>query len=200
MNNPIAPNAAVNSKPSTHLLDTIRAIRASVGDGLNDDELTCLLRENTLPTKAGFALLSSSDGYVTLTVPPQDLEDWYPKQGWIVPEKQRIAEAIAEKYELSLYEPVDTKWSVQDSQADSATVHHHLELNDRQQTVIVAHPQYLKVRLFGRPPDHRYAWESLCLLALGPDLLRDISTLYHRRPELNREPESLQSSAKLMNS
>lgn len=181
-----APNAAVNCKPGTHLLDTIRAIRASVGDGLNDDELTRLLRERTLPTEAGFAFLSFYDGCVTLTVPPQDLEDWYPKQGWLVPEKQKIAEAIAEKYKLSFYEPVDMTWSVQDPQSDSAAIHHHFELCDCRQCVIVVHPLYLKLRLFGKSPDHRFAWEPLCPLALGPDLLRDISTLYKPRPETGK--------------
>jgi len=169
---------------SAHLLDTIIAIRADLGEALNDDELTRFLRETALLTEMGFAFLSYSDGYVTLTVPEQNPADWYPEQGWIAPEKEKIARAIAKKYMLLFYEPVDTTSNFH-PEAGTAVVHHHLELADRRQTVIVAHPQYLKVCLFGKSPDHRYAWEPLYALALGPELLQDLSLLYHRNPEPN---------------
>jgi len=149
MNDTNTLRADVSFRPSPHLLDAIRTIRASVGDGLNDNELTRFLRDSALPTEAGFAFLSFADGFVTLTVPPQDLTSWYPEKGWIVPEKERIARAIAEKYQLSLHEPPDVDSSYVYPRPDSANPHHHLELGNREETAILAHPHYLKVRLFG---------------------------------------------------
>src|SRR3974377_2215684 len=84
-----------NFKWHGHLLDTILAIRAGVGDGLNDHELTQLLRDGTLLSEAGFSFLSFSEGIVTLTVPEQDLATWYPEHGWIAPEKEKLARALA---------------------------------------------------------------------------------------------------------
>ncbi len=178
MNNLSPANPEVTAKATPHLLDTIRAIRASVGDGLNDDELTRLLRESALLMEAGFAFLSFSDGYVTLTVPEQDLANWYPESGWIVPEKERIARAIAEKCGLSLCEPPDHGSSLNSPRSEAPAVHHHLELTNRWETVIVAHPQYLKIRLFGAAPSSRYAMNAQTSLSLGPDLLQDLSALY----------------------
>lgn len=167
--------------PPTNLLGAIKTIRAVVGEALNDDELTRFLRESALPTEAGFAFLIFSKGYVMLSVPHQDPSDWYPRQGWIAPDKERIARAIAKKYELSLYEPMDMTSGFENHHAGSAIFHHHLEFTDGRQTVIVAHPLYLKVCLFGRSSDHRYAWEALCPLPLGPDLLQDVSRLYEKQ-------------------
>ena len=56
---------------SRGLLETVRALQASVGDDLDDNEVTRLLRESALPTEAGFRFLSFSDCFVTLTVPRQ---------------------------------------------------------------------------------------------------------------------------------
>jgi hypothetical protein len=176
---PSEPSFRTIPKPNTHLLDTIQAIRASVGDGLNDDELTRLLqRLTTLPTEAGFSFLSFSDDFMTLSVPPQDLASWYPDKGWIAPEKEGLARAIAKKFELSLYEPVDVAATGWLAQAESTAIHHHLEFCNHWQTVIVAHPRYLKVRQFGESPSHRYVWEVHCPLQFGPDLLQDLSALY----------------------
>lgn len=178
MNNPSAPNAQVMSKPSTHLLDAIRATRESVGDGLNDDELTRLLRQTALPTEAGFAFLSFCSGIVTLSVPHQDLANWYPEQGWVVPEKEKIARAIAGKYGLLLGEPPDEPSSCRFPCSDAANTHHHLELRNRWDAIIVAHPNYLKVRMFGASPESRYVWDAKTPVLLGPDLLQDLSALY----------------------
>lgn len=178
MNDPSPPNANVISKPGTNLLDTIRAIRASIGDGLNDEELTHLLRQATLLTEAGFGFLSISGGVVTLSVPHQDLASWHPEKGWIVPEKERIARAIAEKHGLSLSEPPDELPSFRFPSSDAAGAHHHLELSNRWEAIIVAHPNYLKVRLFGATPASRYVRDAKETLPLGPDLLQDLSALY----------------------
>lgn len=61
MNKANASRAEVVFRPGTHLLNNIRFMRMSVGDGLNDHELTRLLRETVLPTEAGFAFLSLSE-------------------------------------------------------------------------------------------------------------------------------------------
>src|SRR5512137_343436 len=127
--NPATKPQAMNTphiteaKPNRPLLDTIKAIRASVGDGLNDDELTRLLRQATLLTEAGFGFLSISAGVVTLSVPHQDLASWHPEKGWIVPEKERIARAIAEKHGLSLSEPPDELPSFRFPSSDAASAH-----------------------------------------------------------------------------
>ena len=111
MNIPSPAKTNLTPKPGASLLDMIKAIRASVGDGLNDDELTHLLRQATLLSEAGFGFLSISNGVVTLSVPHQDLESWHSEQGWMPPEKERIAKAIAEKHRLSLSEPLITSSS-----------------------------------------------------------------------------------------
>jgi hypothetical protein len=174
MNNPSTVNTATIARPDTHLLDRITAIQESVGDGLNDDELTRLLERTALPDEAGFAFLSFSDRFATLSVPPQDLANWYPERGWIVAEKESIARAIAAKYELVLCEPPDAPHAC----FDAPNPHHHLELGNRRETIVVIHPQYLKVRLFGAIDATRYAQAGQRPLSLGPDLLQDLSTLY----------------------
>ena len=173
-----------------HLLDTIKTIRASVGDGLNDDELTRLLRETTLLSEAGFCFLSFSCGVVTLTVPEQDLTSWYPQKGWIAPQKEQLARAIAQKYELSLYVPVDAATSFWHPPSDPPAAHHHLELTDHWQTVVVIHPHYLKVRLYGKSSALPHLAETLCPLQLDSNLLRDLSALYMESSGSNFEPPS----------
>lgn len=165
-------------KSGARLLDSINAIWASVGDGLNEDELTRLLQRKALPVEAGFVFLSLSHEFLTLSVPPQDFAKWYPEQGWITAEKEKIARAIAEKYGLSVYEPVDVFTNYWQSQADLSAAHHHLEFSDRWQTVIIAHPHYLKVRLSGESSAHRYVGEPHCPLTFESNLLTDLSALY----------------------
>ena len=48
MNDTSTLSADMSFRPRPHLLDAIRTIRASVGDGLNDNELTRLLRASAL--------------------------------------------------------------------------------------------------------------------------------------------------------
>lgn len=170
------------TRPETNLLESIRDIRASIGDGLNDDELTRFLRQSTLPDEAGFTFLSFSDGFVTMTVPPQDPANWYPEKGWIVAEKERLARAIAEKYELSLCEPPDETSAFLYPRKDSPDIHHHLEFTNRVETVVIAHPRYLKIRLLGASPSSRYEWHTQNALQLGPGLLQVLSALYEARP------------------
>jgi hypothetical protein len=178
MKEPSTPKNDLVSKTDANLLNRIRAVRSSVGDGLNDDEFTRLLRETALPTEAGFAFLSFSDSFVTLKVPLQDLSDWYPERGWITATKEQTARAIARKYGLSLWEPPDQSTSFLFPPADVPVFHHHLELNNEVETVVAAHPQYLKIRLFGSAPKANCLWSGQVPLQLGPELLHDLSALY----------------------
>ena len=179
-NNPgRAPKTEASFKPGTHLLEAIRALRQSVGDSLNDDEFTrLLLLQAVPPTEAGFAFLSFSDGVVTLSVPQQNLANWYSQKEWIAPEKEKIARAIAEKYGLFLCEPPDQPSNYRFARHDAASVHHHLELCSRQETVVVAHPKYLKIRLYGQALAGRFDPQARTPLPLAPDLLQDLAALY----------------------
>jgi hypothetical protein len=161
---------------SESLLEAIREICSIVGDGLEDEELTALLSRSALPIELGFSFLSYSHGYVTMSVPRQHPGDWYLKDGGIVPGKAVIAKWISAKHDLSLYEPTDASAKVYQNAGGFA--HCHLEFADPRQTVIIAHRCYLKIRLFGVSPEHRYACEKLSPLPLGPDLLQDLSELY----------------------
>ncbi len=89
-------------------------------------------------------------------------------------------EWIPEKYELSIYEPLDKATNVWHPVKPPEVAHHHVEMSDRLQTVIVAHPQYLKVRVLGRSERYRYDWEALGPVHLGPEILQDLSALYGR--------------------
>lgn len=168
-------------KPRADLLEKIRAIRACVGDGLNDDELTRLLRA-TLLSEAGFTFVSFSAGYATLSVPEQELDRWYPREGWLTTEKEQTAKKVAAKYGWSVYQPVDTSTNFWHPLGDSRPVRHHLEMADQWQTVVAAHPLYLKIRLYGKTSEYRDPCEAQCPLALGPDLLSDLSALYAPEP------------------
>ncbi len=129
-----------------HLLRRIISLRTTVGNGLNDEELTRLLRQEDLPSEDGFTFVSLSEGCATFSVPPQDPAKWYPEKGWIAPNKEAIARAIAENCGLSLHEPPDEQFTFTPSGAE---VHHHLEMGYQMETIVIAHPRYLKIRLFG---------------------------------------------------
>lgn len=161
----------------TQLLGAIKSIWASVGNVLNDYELTCFLQRSALPSEAGFGFLSFSCGYVTLTVPRQNPENWYTTKGWITLRKEGIAKDLAKKYGLLFYEPFDDSLALYPELVSPVT-HHHLALADQRQTVILAHPLFPKICLYGSPADHVYRHNQRRPLQLGPDLLHDISPLY----------------------
>jgi hypothetical protein len=178
MNTLSTSTTQVSSSIAPHLLDAIVAARVSVGDGLTDDEFTRLVRQTGSPNEAGFAFLSYSDGVVTLTVPEQDLARWHPEKGWIAAEKERIGSAIAAKYGLSLHEPPDRGSSYLYPRRGSPKLHHHLELCNQQDTIIVAHPQYLKIRLFGARSGMLTPGRPQVSLVFEPELLQELSALY----------------------
>ncbi len=96
------------------------------------------------------------------------------ENGWILAAKQEITRRIADKYGLSLAEPPDTHYPRLDSQG----YHHHLELSSRQETVIIVHPMYLKIRLYEGTNQSRDALVSQRPLLLGRHLLQDLAALY----------------------
>jgi hypothetical protein len=175
MNNSATLNPPPIPATAVHLLDAIKAFKSSVGDDLNDDELTrLLLISAALPTEAGFAFVSYCERNVTLSVPKQDLADWYPEKGWISHQKEQAAQAIAKKYELTLCEPPDAQYVC----LDCPNPHHHFEFSNKRETVILVHPRYLKVRLFLITDNTRSAKAALRSLPLCPNLLCDLSALY----------------------
>ena len=175
MHNPAILNHPLIPATATHLLDAIKAFKSSVGDDLNDDELTrLLLISAALPTEAGFAFVSYCERNVTLSVPRQDLADWYPDKGWISQPKEKAAQAIAKKYELTLCQPPDAQYVC----LDCPNPHHHLAFSNKHETIILAHPRYLKVRLFLITDTTRSARAALRSLPLCPNLLCDLSALY----------------------
>lgn len=167
-------SAAGNAETDAHLLDTIRAFRANVGDGLNDDEFTRFLQKAGLQAESGFEFLSYSDRFVTLSVPGQEMAKWYPEKGWISVAKERIVRAIAEKHKLLLCQPPDLVFPW----VGLPNLHHHLELSDGRETVIMIHPLYLKVRLFVTAGAILNARAAQRPLLMGDDLMQDLAALY----------------------
>lgn len=157
MTDPIAPS----------LLGRIISFRANVGDGLNDEELTALLRQEALPSEDGFTFVSLCEGCVTFSVPPQDPGKWYPENGWIAPGKETIARAIAGRCGLLLCEPPDEQFTFT---AAGAEVHHRLEMGYQSETIVIAHLRYLKIRLFDVATKQP--------LPLPDDLFERLATLY----------------------
>jgi hypothetical protein len=174
MNNPATLNPPAIPTPATRLLDAIKDIKLSVGDGLSDDELTRLLQQSALPAEAGFGFLSFTDRVVTLSVPPQGPADWYPEKGWVMAVKEKAARSIGEKYGLMLCEPPDALFTCY----DTTVSHHHLELGNQRETIITIHPRYLKIRLFVGADAARSTRLAQKPLSLGPELLQDLSVLY----------------------
>jgi hypothetical protein len=162
-------NYMIASTPSK-LLWKIVSFRANVGEGLNDEELTGLLNQESLPSEDGFTFVSLSEGCATFSVPRQEAAKWYRENGWVTPEKENIARVIAKKCGLMLYEPPDESIPSQAPELGLSRMVHHLELTDDSETVVVAHPHYLKIRLFGLV-DNRP-------LHLRGDILEQLAALY----------------------
>jgi hypothetical protein len=174
MNNSNEVIANAGSNPCKHLLDSISATRAEVGDRLNEDEFTRLLRQTELPTESGFAFLSFCDRFVTLSVPQQELANWYQEKGKILPAKEKIARAIADKFGLTVCEPPDMLYPC----LNSPNPHRHLEFSNRLETVFIVHPRFLKILLFVATSRTHDAQTAQRPLDLGPNLLEDLSALY----------------------
>lgn len=158
------------------LLDQIRALLNEIGNSLNDDELTRLFRQSSLPKDLGFMFLSYASGYVTLCLTAA-LADNPTRDSWLKPEHVKIAVGIANKYGLTLYEPPDSNHSFT-ANASEAFEKHHYQFDLRKDTVVIAHFAFLKIRL-APPPFALLHQESIHKgLFSGTELLQDLSTLY----------------------
>jgi hypothetical protein len=186
--------AALAPQPTPSLLETIRRIRARAGDALADDELTFFLQRWDLPEEEGFTFLCFRDGCVTLAVPAQyqtsrmtkacefvsadvvlaaaapDPSPRHPRYAWITPARERIAAELARKHGLFVCEPPDAPPAFVPTAAWE--INHHLRLSNRKETIIIAYPEFLKIRL--------YATGKNLDLHLAPDLLKDLSALYRQ--------------------
>lgn len=175
-----AASALPAAPPSRGLLDAIRSFHASVGGCLNEDELTWLLRAEQLPAEEGFTFLGLSDGCATFSVPKQDPSTWYRERGWLSAQKEAIGKSIGQKYGLHLYEPPDASSTFRFPVSDSLEIHHHLALGNAWETLIIAHPRYLKIRLFCSETSSRHLSDATLEELLGPSVLRDVAALYVR--------------------
>ncbi|MGD1018265.1 MAG: hypothetical protein ABSA12_02990 [Verrucomicrobiia bacterium] len=157
------------------LLERIFSLRATVGDGLTDDELTHLLRQEGLPSEYGFTFVFLSDGCATFSVPPQDPANWYPEKAWIAPNKEALAKIFAGECGLSLCEPPDDRFT---TRAPGTESHHHLEMGYRSISIVFAHPRYLKIRLFIRGTNRPLPLPGDLLERLAPLYLEHFAALY----------------------
>jgi hypothetical protein len=191
---PMSSPSAVELPPQQRqsLLATIRRIRARAGDALADDDLTSFLQRWNLPAEEGFTFLCFHDGCVTLAVPAQYQvsrltkscefvsgsvtlassaryeTSRHPRSAWITPARERIATELARKHGLFVCEPPDAPPAFVPSGAWETN--HHLRLSNRKETIVIAYPEFLKIRL--------YATGKNLDLNLAPDLLKDLSALY----------------------
>jgi hypothetical protein len=161
-------SAELRSRQTGSLLEAIRRIRARAGDALAGDEFTFFLQRWNLPAEEGFTFLCFHDGCVTLAVPAQDQTSRHPRSAWITPARERIAAELARKHGLFVSEPPDAPPAFVPSGAWDTN--HHLRLSNRKETIIIAYPEFLKIRL--------YATGTNLDLHLAPDLLKDLSALY----------------------
>jgi hypothetical protein len=146
------------------LIETIRRARESVGAELSDYELTDLVHARGELAEDGFTFLRVSKGFALFSVPRQNASKWYGQNVWLSPEKEKQAREIAKRYGLKICEPPDHNiLSVPD--------HHHFDFyrdegKTFQRTVVIAHPEFLKIRVTSQP------------LPLEHHLLGDLASLY----------------------
>ena len=164
---------AVPSDPAA-ILEAVLQLRESVGDGLNDAEFTHFIREKLNCSRSAFSILSCAEGFLTFNVPEQDPADWYSAGHWIAPDKESIAREVAGRYELTLCEPPDKLGYI----IPPPNAHHHLEWMTRWDSVAIAHPYYLKVRISRPDSRNPLGWTTKGVFAAGSNLLRDLTALY----------------------
>lgn len=165
------------SATRANLIGAIRAARSDVGDALTEVEFTHLLRADGLPAEAGFSFLCLCDGYVTFRVPRHDVATWYAEGGWLAVPKEETARALAAKYGLQMYEPPDDTAHSRHAPG-LREIHHHIVFGNTTEDLIIAHPRYLKIRVFCTDSATRHLSDAKLALLLGRDLLQDLSALY----------------------
>ena len=156
------------------LISAAMRLRCSIGDGLNDFEFTEFIKSRLAPSSDGFGVLSFSEGCLTLSVPPQNSANWYGDKCAIAQPKEDAARAIADRHQLALCEPPDKL--VYGSPGPNA--HRHLEFANRWNTVAVAHPLYLKLRVCSGGEHHDAPVDSEAAITQCARLLGDLTVLY----------------------
>ena len=164
---PVIQNAA-------DLVSAAMRLRCSIGDGLNDFEFTEFIKSRLPSSSDGFGILSFSEGCLTLSVPFQSCANWYGEECKIAGPKDVAAREIADRHQLTLCEPPDKL--VYGSLGPGA--HRHLEFANRWNTVAVAHPLYVKLRVCSGGEHHDLPVESEAAIAQCTGLVRDLVTLY----------------------
>ena len=130
---------------SKSLLQTIRALRESIGTSVNDAELTALIKVNGNIIESGFRFLTFYNNYTLFDVPKQDISKWYKENKWLSEEKEQILGLIAGRLGLRIVEPPDYP------KMDLSDTHHHFELHSGTQKVIIVHPKFLKILVTDYP-------------------------------------------------
>jgi hypothetical protein len=149
----------MTTKPSVLLM--IRSVMNDVGSRLKEDALSDLIHlEGGELIEHGFRFLRLSDGFAVFATPSQDRSKWYRQKGWPCPEKEAAAASIARKYGLEISEPPDVKI------LPGSEPRHHCEFHRAGQTLIVAHPRYMEIRIPEQP------------VVAEETLLEDLSALY----------------------
>jgi hypothetical protein len=156
------------------LVSAAMHLRCCIGDGLNDFEFTEFIKSRLPPTPDGFNILCFSEGCLTLSVPPQNPARWYGDKCAIARPKEDAARTIADRHQLTLCEPPDKL--VYGSPGPNA--HRHLEFANRWNTVAVAHPLYIKLRVCSGGEHHDAPVESETAIAQCAGLLRELIELY----------------------
>lgn len=134
----------MTTKPG--LLVLIRAVISDAGVGLKGNALTDLTHsQGGNQIEHGFQFLRLCGGLAVFAVPPQDRQKWSRQKGWPCPEKEMVARSIAQKPGLELSEPPDVKILV------GGEAYHRCAFHRAGQTLIEAHPRYLKTLVPERP-------------------------------------------------
>ena len=142
------------------VLAKVRELQTEIGQGVDEAVLTDLLRAEGELEAYGFRFLRISGGFAVFEVPKQNARDWYREGGWPAAAKERIASRIAAKHHLELHEPPDVETVY------GGEYRHHIVLDSSKDTLVVAHPRYLKIRISRRQG------------IPGPTLMEDLHSLY----------------------
>ncbi len=156
------------------LVSAAMRLRCNIGDGLNDFEFSEFIKSRLAPTKDGFGILCFSEGCLTLSVPPQNSANWYGDNCAIAHPKEDVARAIAGRHQLTMCEPPDKL--VYGSPGPGA--HRHLEFANRWNTVAVAHPLYIKLRVCSGGGHHDAPVDSEAAIAQCTRLMDELTELY----------------------
>lgn len=164
---------SVSTSSHETIVEKLLHFRISAGDAVSDEQFTHIAGRFFPPQKEGFSFACFSDGCAVLNVPAQSFDDWYPAGEWISSAKEEIATKIAERFDLCLCEPPDRR----DYILPPPSTHHHLELISRGESIVVAHPLYLKIRMFSKG-NEKIVWGRHEKLPDPGKIFQELTRLY----------------------